>query len=742
MLVLKNHSFFALASALGSIAFVTGCPSPSPRADVVDAANAGDGDSDASSSMDSSTEDVAPIGDAAPDGPPQPPASEALAAVSVGDMELRARTHGGFELSVAGRVVLASVWGPVAAQRWNERVETAFGNWTFRRSAESEDRPAANGTSMVDGSALVLRTSDNGISSELRFTRPSMDYVEVRASITGAMAAKGTALRFRCDPDAHFLGFGEQYNYVDHRGRRFGLFVSEQGLGRDPARPSILSGSPETTYYPLPFFLDPRGRGMMVETDARTIVDLCRAAPDEFMFAPEQTEPLVARVYTGPTVPDVMRAWTEYQGRTMTPPDWAVDGVWLGVQGGPDALRTYLRTAQTANVPVTVIWAQDWIGRKDLGLGNVDIRYHWTADSMWYPNLAGLISEFRMQGVRFLGYFNPFVLMNEDQWAEGSTQGFLPRNSSGGVATFSLAHGTGTVVDLTNPRAVQWFQGFARQAMDLGQVGWMQDYGEWLPLDSVLSDGRDARRYHNRYPVDWHRAASDALRERYPSGDWVMFSRSGWLQDARYSQIVWAGDQEASWGQWDGLPTVVPALVSLGMSGVGFVTHDIGGYFGGPSTKELYQRWIELGAFTPVMRTHEGLQRDRNWNWDRDAETLAFFSRFGRVHQVLGPMFRSLGDEHRRTGMPIVRAMGLQFPSDSRMYAITDQYMLGDEMLVAPVVTPGQTERRVVFPAGTWTSVWDPTLTVTGPIERMVPAPIGSPPVFTRTPRADLRAVR
>lgn len=212
-----------------------------------------------------------------------------------------ARTHGGFELAVNGRVVLASVWGPVAAQRWSERVEANFGNWSFRRSSESEDRPAANGTATVDGSALVLHTSENGITSELRFTRPSTDYVEVRASITGAMNAKGTALRFRCDPDAHFLGFGEQYNYVDHRGRRFSLFVSEQGLGRDPARPSILSGSPETTYYPLPFFIDPRGRGMMVETDA---------------------------------------------------------------------LRTYLRTAQTANVPVTVIWAQDWIGRKDLGFGN------------------------------------------------------------------------------------------------------------------------------------------------------------------------------------------------------------------------------------------------------------------------------------------------------------------------------------------------------------------------------------
>jgi alpha-glucosidase len=677
-----------------------------------------------------------------PDVRTGPPPSEPLPPVRAGDLELRARTHGGYELSVGNRVLLASTYGPVAAQRWNERTETGFGNWRFFRTSEQEDRPASGASSTVDGDSLVLSVREGALRSELRFRRASPEIVEVRASITGAQNPKGTAVRFRCDPDSHFLGFGEQYNAVDHRGRKFALFVSEQGLGRDPARQSLFSGSPETTYYPLPFFLDPRGFGLMAETDARTIVDLCRASSDEYMIAPEQTEPILFRLYTGPTAADVMRTWTEYQGRTLTPPSWAVDGVWLGVQGGPDALRGFLRTAQMANVPVSVLWAQDWLGRKDLGLGNIDIRYHWTWDAMWYPNLAGLITEFAGQNVRFLGYFNPFVLKNEDQWAEAAREQYLPRAMDGTPYEFDLPHGVGSMVDLSNPRAVTWFKTFAQRAMDLGQVGWMQDYGEWLPLDCTLSDGRSARRYHNRYPVDWHRASSEALSTRFPSGDWVMFSRSGWLQDSRYSQIVWAGDQEASWSQWDGLPTVVPALVSLGLSGVGYVTHDIGGYFGGPSTKELYLRWIELGAFTPVMRTHEGLQRDRNWSWDRDAETLAVFSRFGRIHQALGPMFRALGDEHRRTGMPIVRAMGLAFATDPRTYAITDQFMLGDQMLVAPVVVQGQTARRVYFPAGRWHSVWDPMLVVDGPIEREVPAPMGSPPVFTRAPRADLAAIR
>ena len=270
------RGLFSSSVAIACATVLVGCPSPNVTPD-----GSADASADALDGGDAGTDDAASMDDVAQDGPPTPPPSEALAPVTAGELELRARTHGGFELLVSGRVVLGSVFGPIAAQRWNERIENAFGNWIFRRSSASEQRPAANATATVDAGALVLRVSEGGVTGELRFTRPSMDYVEVRASITGAAPAQGTALRFTCDADAHFLGFGEQFNAVDHRGRRFALFVSEQGLVRDPARPSIVGGSPETTYYPLPFFIDPRGRGMMVETDARTIVDLCSSAPDE-----------------------------------------------------------------------------------------------------------------------------------------------------------------------------------------------------------------------------------------------------------------------------------------------------------------------------------------------------------------------------------------------------------------------------------------------------------------------------
>ncbi|MEI8256126.1 MAG: TIM-barrel domain-containing protein, partial [Deltaproteobacteria bacterium] len=274
----------------------------------------------------------------------------------------------------------------------------------------------------------------------------------------------------------------------------------------------------------------------------------------------------------------------------------------------------------------------------------------------------------------------------------------------------------------------------------LGLDGWMQDFGEWLPHDAVLADGSDARRTHNLYPTLWHAAARAEL-EAQRGSDWVMFSRSGWLREARVAQVVWTGDQEATWSPHDGLPTVIPALVSLGMAGIGYTGADIAGFSGGPSTKELYERWVELAAFTPIFRTHDGLMRDANWRWDRDADTTAHFAHFARVHAALAPRFLELGQEHHDTGMPLLRALPLVFPDDPATYALTDEFMVGDDLLVAPVVTQGAVTRSVYLPIGRWFDVWDASRTYDGPVTVNVNAPIGRPPVFCTRARPDLATV-
>jgi alpha-glucosidase len=276
---------------------------------------------------------------------------------------------------------------------------------------------------------------------------------------------------------------------------------------------------------------------------------------------------------------------------------------------------------------------------------------------------------------------------------------------------------------------------------ELGMDGFMADFGEWAPLDSVYSDGSDPRGAHNLFPVWWHRTWRQAIDAVRPGGDWVVITRSGWTGVQAHAQIFWVGDQEADFLPTDGLPTVVPAMINLGLSGIPVATHDIAGFSGGPSTKELFMRWTELGAFTPVMRTHDGNDKLENWKWSRDAETTTHFRRFARIHVALAPELAMWALQGAQSSLPMVRHLMLEFPEDPTSREISDQYMLGDAFLVAPVVTAGATSRDVYLPPGQWFHLWTGQM-YEGGQAITIDAPIGSPPVFSRgVDRPALRAI-
>ncbi len=653
-----------------------------------------------------------------------------------GDTVVSARADGSFDVVVGGRTLLSGAAGPVTLRQFSPQAPSLWGMFAYDAGTVTTATPShASGVS-ADGADLVLALDGDGAAATLRFTRAADEVTIAVHASSPALAAGGLGLRFACTPEARFMGFGEQYQKVEHRGEVIPLWTSEQGIGRDPAHPGPLTGNPWTTYFPVPFFLDPRGFGFAVETNAHTSFDLCAADPDAWTVTLDDGGDALLHLYTGPTPADVMRAFTVLQGRSSDPPRWAVDGAWIAVQGGPDRVRKQVAAAKGAGVPVAAVWVQDWIGSMDLGGGRSDLIYRWNADPKQYPDLAGLIAELHGEGIRFLGYFNPFITKDLDQWADATSKGYAIEQADGSTYTSIITVATGSQLDVTNPDAVGWFQGFAKGALALGQDGWMCDFGEWLPFDAKLHAG-DAPHEHNLYPTRWHQANRDVL-----DADKVIFTRSGWLGEGKTAQVVWAGDQQADWDPWDGLPTVVPAMVNLGLAGIAWVTHDVAGFSGGPSTKELYLRWTELGAFTPILRTHEGLAASINWNFDSDAETLAAFARWSRVHQALAPTFVQLADEHARTGMPIVRALGLTWPDDPTAVGTADEYTIGADLLVAPVLTEGAAARSVYFPAGHWIDVWDPATSVDGPGVRMVDAPIGRPPVFSQSGRKDLAAIR
>jgi len=541
---------------------------------------------------------------------------------------------GAITLQSGGHDIFAtSPLGAPTVRRFQDQPIGFAGQWVFRRANE-EVFPLA------ERRGVTIRRSRDEVRvrfrSDLRApgSRPRRDraILTVRPHVPGESTlleldvrrrrgddpVTSIALPVRCDPNGTFYGFGEQYNGTDQRGEAFPLFVTEQGIGRVPGQPIVpINGSRHTTYFPMPYYLDARGFGVLVRTDRRVEVDLCASDPDIAWLEVVDDEPLQLLVLHGPTPLDVIRRLGDEIGRPQAPPSWAYQ-LWIGAQGGQDAILAEANLLRSEDIPAGVLWVQDWTGPKPGLLGGSDLHYRWEVDPDHYPDLPGLIAQVGALGFRWLGYANPFVDVNLQHFAPMSQQGLLILNPQGEPYTFFGPNATSALPDLSNPMAREFVKDFLRKMVtDFVMDGWMSDFGEWTPLDAVYADGSDPVAFHNRYPTEWHRLWREVMDELRPDGDFVIFARAGWTGVHDISMIYWVGDQQTDWSVYDGLPTVVPAMLNLGLSGIPFVTHDIAGYhsFQVPfSTKELFMRWTELGAFTPIMRTHEGLYRDDNWS--------------------------------------------------------------------------------------------------------------------------------
>jgi len=658
------------------------------------------------------------------------------------------------KVSSTGRIRLyqgeRELWAMAAGEAFTLRTfdeETlgALGIWEFKRSASEE--VALNNRSAFEASESLVQfeISGKGRGALVEVRSEGPDKTRVRFTLEGDVDAEADALAVpvACGEEASFLGFGEQYNATNQRGEAFSLFVSEQGIGR-VGGPRVLTGDLHTSYFPMPYYLDAMGTGVLLETDRRVEVDLCKSNPDVAWLEVVDSRPLELVVFHGPTPKDVISQLGTHIGRPAKPPEWGYQ-LWISAQGGRDAVMAEVDALAAADIPFGVVWTQDWSGERLNADGGKGVEYRWEVDDERYPNLEEMIGILHDRGIRFLAYANPFVdpaLPNHFEFMKD--KGMLIMDEAGETYVTNAPNGRASQPDFTNPQTRDYVQtAFRNMIEDHGIDGFMADFGEWLPMDAVLSDGTSGLDAHNIYPIEWHRMWREVMEDLRPGGDYAVIARSGWTGVHAYSQIHWIGDQETSFSETDGLPTVVPAMINLGLSGIPYVTHDIAGFSSheAPSTKELFMRWTELGAFTPIMRTHEGAFRDENWAWDSDAETTDHFRRFVNVHDALAPELAQWAEEAQVDSVPLVRHMLLEFPDDPQVVELSEQYMLGPELLVAPVVREAAVTRDVYLPAGTWFHVWSGQQ-FAGPTRVVVDAPLGQPPVFSlERDREDLRAI-
>lgn len=643
-----------------------------------------------------------------------------------------AQTSTGFTLSLAGRTLLRhSPEAPcLYVGQGDARMDMYRGNFDIEdyvversplRHAMVEGNRIGFSTAEGQPVRLVLTVGDGAI----EFSAPDQTINRIW-------------LRVVADRDEHVWGGGEQMSYFDMRGRRFPLWTSEPGVGRDKSSEITFKadvtgksgGDYYNTNYPQPTYISSAHYALHVDTTAYSVFDFRQDDVHEIEIwaVPERIE-----LFAKPTFVELVEALSLRFGRQPALPDWIYNGAIIGLKDGANSFKR-LEDFIAAGVRVSGLWCEDWVGLRHTSFG-ARLFWDWQANDERYPALHQSIADLRDRGIRFLGYVNPYLAVDGPLFPEAEDAGYFATNDAGTTALVDFGEFDCGVVDFTNPSASEWFaeRVIGQNMLDFGLSGWMADFGEYLPIDVNLANGVDARLMHNAWPTLWAEVNAKAVASRGMTGDALFFMRAGFTGVGAHCPLLWGGDQSVDFSRHDGLVTVICGALSSGLLGNAYHHSDIGGYtslFGNVRTAELIMRWSEMATFTPVMRSHEGNRPKDNLQIDQDPEVLAHFARMTAIYVYLAPYLRSLSDGAVARGLPVQRPLFLHHEDDAATYTIQDAYLYGADILVAPVWQVGQAERTVYLPKGReWIHAWTGT-SHAGGAEITIAAPLGQPPVF------------
>jgi len=586
----------------------------------------------------------------------------------------------------------------------------------------------------VVGEGAVILSSADGAAKVALSLAPDASRLTVAALTRHDRITLDVALA----PDDVLWGGGEQMSYLALNGRKFPIWTSEPGVGREPGTPltdqasadgSFAGGDYWTTNYPEPTVLCSGGWAMSLANTEYVELDASEAGRLRVhVWSGEVTIDL----FEGAPA-DLARQLGGRFGPRQALPEWALGGAVVGLKQGAASFDR-LEALIDAGAAVSGLWCEDWVGIRETSFGR-RLFWDWQWNAQRYPDLPARIAALKERGIRFLGYVNPYLAVDGPLYPEAAAKGYFARKlDSDAPYLVDFGEFDAGVVDFTNPAAAAWFaeEVIGKRMLDFGLDGWMADFGEYLPTDLRLHDGEPMQE-HNRWPVRWAEVNARAVASRGRTGDVLWFMRAGHTGVQAHCPLLWAGDQSVDFSRHDGIGTVVTAALSSGLVGNAFSHSDVGGYtslFGNVRSEELILRWYELGAFSPVFRTHEGNRPDDNLQIDSNADLIAGFVRWSRVHAMLAPYIATIVAEAQATGLPAQRALFLHFPEDRETFTIQDQFLYGGDVMVAPVIEAGAIMRKVYLPGEGWRHMWSGQ--DYGPGWHDVPAPIGTPPVFYR----------
>ncbi len=519
-------------------------------------------------------------------------------------------------------------------------------------------------------------------------------------------------------PMEHFYGAGERGHSFRLNGDTLRMYNRPTyGYGAGDSRISQMNIT-------MPYYSSDRGYGILFDDyDTATLI-----MGDTVMYESETAKPLSYYFINGGDLAGTATNYTLLTGRQNLPPFWMLGYITskYGYHNEQEALGA-IDSLKRAGYPVDgLIFDLYWYGKEtDMG------RLEW--NSTQFPDHKRMLDSLNSMGVHTVLIHQPYINKNGaiENYNLLDSKDLLTKDAEGKRVDVQTWVGDAGMFDISNPATREWLWNRLKPITAEGLSGWWGDLGEpeVHPENIVHANGETASQFHNVYGNEWSRLIYEGLRKDFPEMRPMLLMRGGTSGLQRYSVFPWTGDVARS---WEGLQAQVPLMLNSGISGLGYMSSDIGGFAVDPAQPympELYVRWLELGAFSPVLRTH-AQYKPEPYHYPQYAETL---KKFIRMRYEWLPYNYTLAYENSRYGLPLVRPLNFHSGSAGEMFAnVQDEYLWGDEVLVTPVMKAGARSRKVLFPAGEWISWNNPSLRYKGETTATVKAPLNELPLFVK----------
>jgi alpha-D-xyloside xylohydrolase len=474
-------------------------------------------------------------------------------------------------------------------------------------------------------------------------------------------------------------GLGERFTSFVKNGQVVDLWNEDGGT------------SSEQAYKNIPFYITNRGYGVFVNHPERVSFEVASEKVERIQFSVPGEHLEYFFIY-GPSPKEVLTRYTALTGRPALPPAWSF-GLWLSTSFTTDydekTVTSFIQGMVDRDLPLHVFHF-DCFWMKE---------FHW-CDFEWdnsvFPDPQAMLKRLKSRGLHICVWINPYIAQRSALFNEGMKNGYLLKRPNGDVWQWDKWQAGLGIVDFTNPAACRWFGDKLRALVDMGVDCFKTDFGERIPTDVVYYDGSDPIKMHNYYTYLYNKTVYEVLEDKLGKGEVTLFARSA-TAGCQQFPAHWGGDSTAT---FESMAESLRGGLSLCLSGFGFWSHDIGG-FEQTASADVYKRWCAFGLLSSHSRLHGSSSYRVPWLFDEEAvDVLRFFT---KLKCRLMPYLFTAACEANKTGIPVMRAMMLEFPTDPACDYLDRQYMLGDSLLVAPVFSPSGTV-DYYLPEGRWTN--------------------------------------